>query len=151
MKRVTLFAALLLFLSAPSLAQTSFDTPRSTFDAYMKACSEGDYGAAEGCFTKSSRELLKAQSNPQEPRDPQQLKAVYDAMSKLEYTEERVSPTRAVMWPNDKSVAPLLLRIQDKSEGWRIDYHFMSHYIKADDNGWSWRNPKLFTIWKSRP
>lgn len=151
MKRVDLLAVLLFLLSAPLLGQTAFDSPRSTFDTYLKACREGDYRAAEDCFTRSSRELVQAQVKPEEPRDPEQLKSVYEAMSKLKYSEEKVSPTRAIMWPDDKSVAPLLLRIQDKSEGWRIDYHFMSHYIKVDDHGWSWRNPKLFAIWKSRP
>lgn len=151
MYRLTATVFLALFLSGPLWAEHTFDSPRATFEAYLKACEVGDYTAAESCYTKSSRELAQAQWKDQPARDPELLKEAYKSLSSLAFREEIVSPTRAILWPDNESVAPLLFRIQDKEQGWRMDYHFMSSYIKVDQNGWSWKNPKLFSIWKTRP
>lgn len=141
---------LLLVLATLGLAESEYATPRATLDRYLKACSDGDYAAAEACYTKSSRELVKEQMKDAEVRDPDLLKSAYDRLSPLEYREERVNEKRAILWPSDEKIPPFLLRVQDEKEGWRLDYHFMSHYIRVNEDGWSWTNSRIFKIWKSR-
>lgn len=149
MPRVLPFLLFLLCLS-PLGAQTGYSTPDETYQTYLKACSSGDYVAAEGCYTRSSRELVdKTRTKGEEPA-PESLQMLHARLEPLTYKIEEVNPKRAIVWFDDKSVPPLFLRIQDKHEGWRLDYHFMSHYIRAGKDGWSWRNKRVFKLWKSR-
>lgn len=147
-KHSLLLAVLLLTWTVQ--AQDSFETPQQTLDSYLQACREGDYQAADACYTKSSREFLEKHLKPEAKRDPKHLLASYERLKSLTFEEERVSPKRAILWADSEKVPPFLLRIQEPEEGWRIDYHFMSHYIKIEEDGWKWRNEKLFKIWKSR-
>lgn len=151
MSRIAYSLVLLFSLVVTAQAEPAFDSPKAALDAYFEACASGDYAAAESCYTKSSRELVQAQYKDLPERDPQLLKDAGENLRALKLREEIYSPTRAAFWPEDERVAPLLLRIQDKAEGWRLDYHFMSNYIRLKDGGWSWANPRLFNLWKSRP
>ena len=141
---------LLVLLSGLAVAETTYEEPKQTLDAYLKACQAGDFEAAESCYTASSRKLVQSQTSPEEKRDPQLLVQTYEMLKPLEFREEKVNEKRAILWPNDESVPPFMFRIQDPEEGWRIDYHFMSHYIQIKDDGWKWRDKRLFKIWKSR-
>lgn len=151
MSRIFCSLFLLFSLCLSVHAEEAFETPKAALDAYFEACSRGDYAAAEACYTKSSRELVQAQFKDQPERDPELLKEAGENLKTLNFREEVYGPTRAAFWPDNEAVAPLLFRIQDKAEGWRLDYHFMSNYIRLKDGGWSWTNPRLFNIWKTRP
>jgi hypothetical protein len=144
------FLMFLVFCSSATMAEESFATPPDTLERYLKACQDGDYEAAEKCYTKSSRELVESLNEGQEPRDPAQLRATYEVLSPLTFREERVNTKRAILWPSDDKTPPFLFRIQEPGEGWRIDYHFMSNYIQVSESGWDWRNKRIFNIWKSR-
>ena len=139
----------LLFLVAPLWAVPGFSTPEEAYKTYLEACSSGDHKAAENCYTRSSRELVGQLPEEAAPA-PEALKMMSEEMKKLSYKIEQVNKKRAIIWFDNESVPPLFLRIQEPAEGWRLDYHFMSHYIQADGNGWSWRNKKVFNLWKSR-
>lgn len=147
MKRTALI--ILLFLAIPLMGATGFSSPEEAYKTYLNACSSGDYKAAQMCYTKSSRELVNQLPEDSAP-NPEGLKMMAEQMKKLSYKIEQVNKKRAIVWFDEESVPPLFLRIQEPGEGWRLDYHFMSHYIQADGNGWSWRNKRVFNLWKSR-
>ena len=138
---------LILCLALPCLAET-FETPRGTLDAYLKACREGDEKALRECYTKSSRELAKADAA--EGQGEVDLAAVHEHLAQQTFTLEQVNKKRAIFWAEDESVPPFFLRVQDEAEGWRIDYHFMSRYMRVNPDGWSWRNKRIFELWKKR-
>lgn len=145
--RLTVF----VFCSLAALsAQSRFDTPKAALDAYLQACREGDYQAAEACYTESSRKYVAQRTDPEVPRNPDLLRQFYQRMADTDFRLEQVNSKRAVFWPEDETIPPFLLRIQKPEEGWRLDYHFMSNYIKVKDSGWSWANPKIFGLWKQR-
>ena len=145
------FVFLLFLLSASvAVAEGPYATPMQTFETYLKACQNGDYKAAENCYTRSSRELVEKQMAGGAQRDPEALKGLYEGLSQVTFREELVNEKRAILWPDDEKFAPMFLRIQDVEEGWRLDYHFMSNYIRANDKGWSWRNERVYRIWKTR-
>ena len=145
---VLVISALLLFQVVG--ANSLYVTPEATLDTYLSACKDADFARADACYTKSSRALLYRNLEGRPPRDPSLLKQTYSRMSALNFVTERVNSKRAILWPNDKSVPPFFLRIQDSEEEWRIDYHFMSNYINVKEDGWSWKHPKIFKLWKSR-
>ena len=147
MKRTVLLC--LLFLTLPIMGASSFSTPEEAYKTYLEACSRGDYKAAQNCYTKSSRELVSQMPEESAP-EPEALKMMAEQMEKLSYKIEKVNKKRAIVWFDKESVPPLFLRVQEPGEGWRLDYHFMSHYIQADGDGWSWRNKRVFNLWKSR-
>jgi len=140
----------LFFLANPLRAETMFETPRDALDTYLSACERGDQKAAVQCYTASSRKLVEMSGLLDDSDASARLKALYERLQTVEFREEKYSDTRAAMWPDDETIPPFLFRIQDREEGWRMDYHFMSHYIQADEDGWSWRNKRLFEIWKTR-
>ncbi len=131
------------------MGASSFSTPEEAYKTYLEACSRGDYKAAQNCYTKSSRELVSQMPEESAP-EPEALKMMAEQMEKLSYKIEKVNKKRAIVWFDKESVPPLFLRVQEPGEGWRLDYHFMSHYIQADGDGWSWRNKRVFNLWKSR-
>lgn len=146
MYRVLLF---LLLLSGSVLAD--YSTPDSTLQTYLGALEAGDYAAMETCYTKSSREMTQARGQvAPEARDAEQLQQVYLRLKALSFRTEQVNSKRAILWPSDESIPPFFLRIQEPAEQWRIDYHFMSNYIKIKENGWNWRNGRILNLWKSR-
>ena len=139
----------LVGLSSLSLAQ-DYTRPEKTLDTYLEACKAGSYSRAEGCYTKSSRSLVQTLVQEQPERDPDLLKGLYEKLKPLSFRLEEVNAKRAILWPSDENVPPFFLRIQEPEEGWRIDYHFMSNFLKIDKKGWSWRNKRILGIWKSR-
>lgn len=136
--------------SYPVLAEPNYTSPEATLKTYLEACQAGDFAAADACYTASSRELLAKTPAFTEGRQPDMLKNTYEKLSKLTFTLEKVNEKRAILKPNDDKVPPFYLRVQDPKEGWRIDWHFMANYMRADENGWTWKNPKAEAIWKSR-
>lgn len=141
---------LLFFLFVlPCLAQ-NFETPEATLDAYLQACKAGDFEAADLCYTQSSRELVKADLAGMEPRSPELLKGTYERLKAANFELEKVNDKRAIFWSQNEDIPPMLMRIQAPEEGWRIDYHFMSRYLRVTQDDWNWRNKRLFEIWKKR-
>ena len=59
------------FATTGALLAQSFETPERTLETYLKACEEGDFDAAQACYTKSSRELSEAQEPQSGPADPE--------------------------------------------------------------------------------
>ena len=116
MKPLTYSLLLFFALTVCGLAESEFDSPQSTLKTYLEACSQGDYAAAEACYTKSSRKLVEEQMKGIE-RDPELLKGAYQHLSQVEYREERVNGKRAILWPSDERIPPFLFRIQDEKEG----------------------------------
>jgi hypothetical protein len=149
MKPLSIKLLLFLLLTQVCLSQ-SFETPNETFETYLQACKLGDFDAAEMCYTKSSRELAKQDAAHMEPRSPEMLQGTYERLKDVEFKLEEVNAKRAIFWPEDESIPPMFMRIQVAQEGWRIDYHFMSRYVKVTEDGWSWRNKRLFSLWKKR-
>lgn len=117
---------------------------------YLSACQAGDYEAADLCYTASSREYIATHPRITEGRRPEHLKATYARLSGVEFQLEQVNKKRAILRPKDESIPPYFLRRQKSGEGWRIDWHFMSSYIRVRENGWSWTFSKAERIWKSR-
>lgn len=148
--RFCLTALTLITLVFQSSSAQVFDTPEDTLQAYLKACKAGDFEAAESCYTKSSRDLAKADVQGREPPPPSVLKNTYDRLNGAGLKLEKFNDKRAAFWAEDEQIPPLLMRIQSPEEGWRIDYHFMSRYLRVDQDGWSWKNKRLFDIWKKR-
>ena len=149
MKRALFMAALLLLLGQNCLAE-KYKTPQETLDAYLKACQAGDLEAAEMCYTRSSREVAKQDAAQAEPPPPEALTGAYERLKDVDFRLEEVNPKRAIFWPDEEAIPPMFLRIQNEEEGWRLDYHFMSRYIRMGEDGWSWRDPRVFQIWKKR-
>jgi hypothetical protein len=148
--REAIFVALaLLLLCQNSLAET-YKTPKEVLDAYLKACQLGDLEAAELCYTRSSREVAKQDAEQGAPPPPEALKSAYERLKDVDFKSEQVNAKRAILWPGDESIPPMFLRVQDQEEGWRLDYHFMSRYIRVGEDGWSWRDQRVFQIWKKR-
>lgn len=141
---------LTILLAGMAMAQPDFSTPEATWQTYLNACQAGDFEAADLCYTASSRDYLKQDPRLTEGRDPEILKATYEKLTSTEFTLERVNSKRAIMRAADESIPPYFLRIQKPSEGWRIDLHFMSSYIRVNETGWSWTFPRAEGIWKSR-
>lgn len=150
MRRTFLLLLAFTLLTVQALAQPDYSSPEATLRSYLRACEAGDFGAADACYTKSSREFIAKTPKMTEGRIPQQLTGTYDRLSKLKFTTEKVNDKRAILRPDDEKVPPFYMRIQDPKEGWRIDWQFMANYMRADAKGWSWVNPKAEGIWKSR-
>ena len=140
---------LMFFLSLPALAQ-DYSTPEATFKTYMEAMKAADFAATDTCYTASSREMLAKNPAFSQNRPAEMLTQTHDRFSQLTWTTEQVNSKRAILTSNDSKVPPIFMRQQTPGEGWRIDFHFMASYIRADQNGWSWVNPKAEAIWKSR-
>lgn len=146
-----LFAFCTLFLTLTGVAPgQSFQTPEQTLESYLQACEQGNFEAAQACYTKSSRELSQAQQAQSGTVDPEVLRQAYQRLKDVDFKLEQVNSKRAILWPGDESIPPFLFRIQEPSEAWRLDYHFMSNYIKVNDKGWSWRDPRILGLWKKR-
>jgi hypothetical protein len=141
---------LLLFLCTAAWAEPDHSSPEATLKSYLEACKAGDFAAADACYTASSRKFLAETPAFTEGRQPEMLLGTYDRLSPLTFTTEKVNGKRAILHPNDEKVPPFFMRIQNPKEGWRIDWHFMANYLRADQNGWSWVNPRALGIWKSR-
>jgi hypothetical protein len=139
-----------LLAQLPVWAEPDFSTPEATLKTYLAACKAGDFTATDACYTKSSRDLLAANPAMTQGRQAEMLTGTYERLSPLTWTTEKVNAKRAILTPNDPKVPPFFMRQQTKGEGWRIDFHFMANYIRADQNGWSWINPRAEGIWKSR-
>ena len=151
MRRYLIVLFLSLLAAAPSAwAEPDFSTPEATLKTYLQACQAGDFAGADACYTASSREFLAQSPAFTEGRQPELLVGTYERLSKLTFTTELVNAKRAILKPNDPKVPPFFMRIQSPKDKWRIDWHFMANYIRADENGWSWGNPKAEGIWKSR-
>lgn len=150
MQRLILTLLTAFLLGLPALAEPDYSSPEATLKTYLAACQAGDYAAADACYTKSSRELLAGKPEMTQGRTPELLTNTYARLSPLQWTTEKVNAKRAILVPNDAKVPPFFMRQQSKDEGWRIDFHFMANYLRADQNGWSWVNPKAEGIWKSR-
>lgn len=148
---VVLFVFGLSWVSAALAQPADYSSPESTVRSYLEACRRGDLAAADQCYTASSRELLAQMPNVAQQRTPEQLQSFYQRLSELTFQTERVNPKRAILTPNDPKIPPFFLRIQAPQEQWRIDWHFMANYIRADQQGWSWKNPRALALWKSRP
>ncbi|MFA7482876.1 MAG: hypothetical protein WC314_20380 [Vulcanimicrobiota bacterium] len=140
---------LLFLLSQIGLAD-KFETPNDTLEAYLQACKEGDYQAAESCYTRSSRELAAQDAKQMGERPPELLIGTYERLKDVDFRLEQVNPKRAILWPETEQIPPMFLRIQHAEEGWRLDYHFMSRYMRVNENGWSWRNQRILDLWKKR-
>ena len=140
---------MLLQLGQICLAET-YETPRETLDAYLSACQEGDLEAAEMCYTRSSREVAKQDAEQGASPPPEALRRAYEQLKDVDFRLEEVNAKRAILWPDLESIPPMFLRVQHQEEGWRLDYHFMSRYIRVGEDGWSWRDPLFFQIWKKR-
>ncbi len=149
MRRTFVFFALLL-LALPAWAGPDYSSPEATLKTYLEACKAGDFEAADACYTKSSREFIAKTPKMTAGRKPEHLIGTYERLSALKFTTETVNPKRAIVRPDDSKVPPFYMRVQDPKEGWRIDWQFMANYMRADQNGWSWVNPKAETLWKSR-
>jgi hypothetical protein len=147
--RYPLLALLALLLTVSAAAQ-DYSSPEATLQTYLAACKAGDFAAADQCYTASSREFLAKTPALTQNRPVELLTATYGRLSKLKWITEKVNPKRAILRPDDSKVPPFFLRQQAPNEGWRIDWHFMANYIRADESGWSWVNPKAEGIWKSR-
>ncbi len=150
MKSQLLFLVVALFLATPVLAEGDFSTPEATLATYLQACREGDFEKSDLCYTHSSRQYLQEHEEFTQNRNPEDLRQAYDRLSQVEFTLEQVNEKRAILHPDDPKIPPFFLRQQKPGEGWRIDFHFMSNYLRADENGWSWRFPKAEGLWKSR-
>lgn len=150
MKSFSLILLVTLLTTALAQAAPDFSTPEKTLETYLKACQAGDFQAADLCYTESSRKFLQDNAYMTEGREPEQLKKAYQNWSTLKFRTEMVNAKRAVLHPSSADVPPFFLRKQAKGEGWRIDYHFMSNFIKVDENGWSWKMPRAEKIWRSR-
>jgi hypothetical protein len=150
MRRLLLCLLTALVTLAPAQAQPDFSTPEATLKTYLTACQAGDFEAADLCYTASSRQLLASSPSFTAGRQPEMLTATYERLAPLTFTTDKVNARRAILRPNDSKVPPFFMRVQDPKEGWRIDWHFMSNYMRADQNGWSWANPRAEGIWKSR-
>ncbi len=148
-KALFLALALMLTLVQTGLAE-NYETPRGTLDAYLKACQAGDVEAAEMCYTRSSREVAKQDAEQAAPPSPESLKGAYERLKDVDFKLEEVNAKRAIFWPEEESIPPMFLRVQHEEEGWRLDYHFMSRYIRVGEDGWSWRDQRVFQIWKKR-
>lgn len=142
---------LAFFLILPAVANPDYSTPEATLQSYLSACKNGDKEAVENCYTASSRKFIAENQAITEGQTAEQLRLSYDKLSKLEFSTEKVSDKRAILRPKEQSIPPLYLRIQDPEEGWRIDWRFMRDYMRITDQGFSFRNPKAESIWKSRP
>ena len=150
MKRFLMLCFLLALASTLAVAEPDFSTPEKTLENYLRACEAGDFEAADLCYTASSRKYLKENSYLTQGREPAQLKKVFAQLSKQSFRTEQVNSKRAILHPDDSRHPPFFIRQQAKGEGWRIDFHFMTNYIKADAEGWSWRMKRAEKIWKSR-
>lgn len=151
MQNRLLCALLWSFLLLPVLAEPDYSSPEATFRTYLQACQRGDYATADSCYTASSRAFFEKNPSLTKDRPVEALLATHERLSKVNFTTEQVSPKRAILRADDPKVPPYFLRIQSPKEGWRIDWLFMANYIRANDNGWSWANPRAEGIWKSRP
>lgn len=140
----------LFFTSTEGALGQSFQTPEQTLETYLEACEQGNFEAAQTCYTKSSRELSQAQEAQAGTADPEMLRQTYERLKDVDFKLEQVNAKRAILWPGDESIPPFLFRIQEPSEAWRLDYHFMSNYIKVNEKGWSWRDPRILGLWKKR-
>ncbi len=140
----------LFLITGTALAQPDFSTPEATWQTYLQACQAGDFEGVELCFTASSRQYLKQNPQPVEERDPALLKATYERLTATDFRLEKVNSKRAIMWPADERIPPCFLRIQKPAEGWRIDLHFMTNYIRVTEDGWSYTFSRAERIWKSR-
>jgi len=149
MRKALLVVLALLLLGQTCLAET-YETPKETLDAYLNACQAGDLEAAELCYTSSSREVAKQDAELGAAPPPDALKSAYERLKDVDFKLEEVNAKRAIFWPADESIPPMFMRIQQEEEGWRLDYHFMSRYIRVGEDGWSWRDPRVFQIWKKR-
>ena len=149
MRRTLLILAIAL-LVGPVSAQPNFSSPEATLKTYLEACKAGNYEAADACYTKSSREFIAKTPKMTAGRKPEHLTGTYDRLSTLKWTVENVNQKRAIVKPDDSKVPPFYMRVQDPKEGWRIDWQFMANYMRADQNGWSWANPRAETLWKAR-
>lgn len=140
-----------LILARPAVAEPSYSSPEALLKTYLQALQSGNYEFVDACYTSSSRQFL--QSNPDliAERTQQTLMSTYEHLAKLEFTTEKVSARRAILHPSDPKVPPLYARIQDPNEGWRLDWRFMTDYLRVNENGWSLRNPKAESLWRSRP
>ncbi len=143
--------ALLTLAAPPSFAAPDYSTPESLLKTYLSACQAGDVAAANECYTASSRAFIAAHPEVMAGVNPELLTATYDRLSALKFETEQISPTRAILKPSDSKVPPFYLRQQKAGEGWRIDWHFMSNYIRADDKGWRVTNIKAESVWRKRP
>lgn len=141
---------ILLLACAQAVWAQSYETPEATLNTYLEACKAGDFEAAEMCYTRSGRELVKQDTAEMEPRSPELLKGTYERLKDVDFKLEQVNAKRAIFWPDDEQVPPMFVRIQEPEERWRLDYHFMSRYIRVDENGWAWRNKRLLDLWKKR-
>ena len=150
MQQLRLFLLFALLATLPALAAPDFSSPEATLKTYLEACKAGDFAASDLCYTASSREMLASTPAFTEGRQPAMLTGTYDRLSKLTFTTEKVNAKRAILRPNDEKVPPFFMRVQNPKEGWRIDWHFMANYMRANENGWSWANPRAEGIWKSR-
>lgn len=151
MRKPALLLLLALFLlPLPVSAEPDFSSPEATLKTYLDALKAGDFAGSDLCYTASSREALAKNPAFTEGRKPEMLTNTYERLSGLTFTTEKVNAKRAILKPDDDKVPPFFMRIQNPKEGWRIDWHFMANYIRADGNGWSWVNPKAEGIWKSR-
>lgn len=149
-KPALLLLLALFFLPSPAWSEPDFSSPESTLKTYLDALQAGDFAAADLCYTASSREALAKNPAFTEARRPEMLTNTYDRLAPLTFTTEKVNSKRAILKPSDDRVPPFFMRIQNPKEGWRIDWHFMANYIRADAQGWNWVNPKAEGIWKSR-
>lgn len=147
----TTLLGLLCVLAQPVLAAPDYSTPESLLATYLSACQAGDVAAANECYTASSREFIEQHPEVMAGVDSALLKATYDRLSVVTFDTEQVSPTRAILNPSDPKIPPFYLRQQKKGEDWRIDWHFMSNYIRADEKGWSLTFPKAESVWRKRP
>jgi hypothetical protein len=148
--RIPLLVFLLTLSFSLNLLAAPIDTPRAALDGYLEAAREGDFDAAKAFYTESSRKMFPELSQEELAAQGSRLKSLAERLQAVEFELEQVSPERAVFWASDEKIPPFLVRVQDKEEGWRLDYHFMSRYIQADEKGWSWRNRRVFDIWKNR-
>lgn len=140
----------LLGFCAPVWAEPDFSTPQATFESYLEACREGDFEGADLCYTASSREYIASHPRVTEGRSPESLKVTYQRLSQAAFKLEQVNSRRAIIRFEDQGIPPYFLRVQKAGEGWRIDWHFMSHYIRRTEDGWSWTFSRAERIWKSR-
>lgn len=150
MRTMALLLLSLFVCATPAWSEPDFSSPEATLKTYLEACKAGDFAAADLCYTASSREALAKNPAFTENRQTEMLTGTYERLSKLTFTTEKVNAKRAILKPNDDKVPPFFLRIQTPKEGWRIDWHFMANYIRANADGWSWVNPKAEAIWRSR-